>query len=52
MYVEEGRLHEARDLYMTNVLRLSSEREISEVYLAAAWLEEKQFKQMERAEEL
>jgi len=51
-YVEEGRLHEARDLYMTNVLRLSSEREISEVYLAAAWLEEKQFKQMDRAEEL
>ena len=39
-------------MYIRHFLSLSSEREKTEVYLAAAWLEEKYFHDMERAEEL
>ncbi len=52
LMVAKGQSTQARDLYMQNVLHIDSEREKSEVYLAAAWLEEKHFKQMDRAEEL
>ncbi len=52
LMVAKGELHEARDLYMTHVLNIKSEREVCEVYLAAAWLEEKHFLNIDRAEEL
>ena len=50
--VAKGELNAARDLYMQTVLRRDSQREATEVYLAAAWLEEKHFKNLDRAEEL
>ena len=52
LLVAKGELNKARDLYMRYVLKIKSEREICEVYLAAAWLEEKHFLNIERAEEL
>uniref|UniRef100_A0A6S8QV48 Uncharacterized protein n=1 Tax=Chaetoceros debilis TaxID=122233 RepID=A0A6S8QV48_9STRA len=52
LLVAKGEPFEARDLYMTHVLRIESEREKSEVYLASAWLEENHFKKIDRAEEL
>jgi len=42
----------ARELYLHHLLKLESERERSEVYLAAAWLEEKYANDVDRAEEL
>lgn len=52
LMVAKGHLQEARDLYVETVLRIDSQREATEVYLAAAWLEEKHFKKFGRAEEL
>jgi len=52
LMVAKGELREARDFYMETVLRIDSQREATEVYLAAAWLEEKHFKNFSRAEEL
>lgn len=52
LMVAKGQLLEARKLYMENVLLIDSQREATEVYLAAAWLEEKHFKNFSRAEEL
>ena len=43
---------QARDLYATHVTNLKSEREQIEVYLAAAWLEERYFSNFDRAAEL
>ena len=48
----KGESEKARDLYMANVSKIKSERETCEVYLAAAWLEEKHFLNITRAEEL
>ena len=42
----------ARELYLQHLLKLESERERTEVYLAAAWLEEKYARNVDRAEEL
>ncbi len=52
LLVSKGELKKARDLYMRHVLKIKSERETCEVYLAAAWLEEKHFLNVNRAEEL
>jgi len=52
LFVSLGRFECARTLYSEKVFKIESEREKSEVYLAAAWLEEKHFKDKERAEEL
>jgi tetratricopeptide (TPR) repeat protein len=41
-----------RDLYVRHVLRLETEREKTEVYLACAWLEERYFNDYRRALEL
>lgn len=41
-----------RDLYVSNLVRLKTEREKTEVYLAYAWLEERYFQNFDRAEEL
>lgn len=43
---------DARKLYTQNLLKLESDRERTEVYLAAAWLEEKYIHNINRAEEL
>lgn len=43
---------EARELYTQHLLRLESGRERTEVYLTAAWLEEKYIRNVDRAEEL
>lgn len=51
LMVAKKEFHEARDLYRRNVLRIGSQREAVEVYLASAWLEEKYFKQFDCAEE-
>jgi tetratricopeptide (TPR) repeat protein len=42
----------ARELYLQHLLKLESGRERTEVYLAAAWLEEKYVRDVDRAEEL
>ena len=52
LLVAKGKLHKARDLYMDQVTKIKSEREICEVYMAAAWLEERHFRNITRAEEL
>jgi tetratricopeptide (TPR) repeat protein len=52
LFISQNQLTEARELYIRHLLSLSSEREMTEVYLAAAWLEEKYFHDMTRAEEL
>jgi len=54
LYTSLDRHNDARDLYMRAIfpLRQRSERETSEVYLAAAWLEEHHFRDFDRAEEL
>jgi len=52
LYEMKGRHNDARDLYMRHVIRIQSEREKSEVYLNAAWLEENHFKNLNRAKEL
>lgn len=43
---------DARELYTEHLLQLKTERERTEVYLAAAWLEEKYIRKVARAEEL
>lgn len=52
LYVSIGRPDAARDIYAKHVHQLTSEREMTEVYLAAAWLEEKHYKDRDRAAEL
>lgn len=52
LLVAKGKLHKARDLYMDHVTKIKSEREICEVYMAAAWLEERHFRNITGAEEL
>ena len=49
LLIEENRLEEARQLYDANLKRMTSERQMTEVYLSAAWLEEKYFRDFERA---
>jgi len=52
LLIHQGRYEEARSVYLDHVQKISSERQVSEVYLAAAWLEEKHFHDQKRAEEL
>mmetsp|Transcript_39693 Transcript_39693/g.57973 ORF Transcript_39693/g.57973 Transcript_39693/m.57973 type:complete len:980 (+) Transcript_39693:487-3426(+) len=52
LHVSNGNASLAKSLYQKHVSRLTSEREMTEVYLAAAWLEEKHFKNYEEAEKL
>lgn len=52
LMVAQGRCLEARNFLMEYVMRMNSQREAAEVYLAVAWLEEKHFKNFSRAEEL
>ncbi len=52
LLISHRQYNEARELYSQHLLKLKSERERSEVYLAAAWLEEKYAHNVDRAEEL
>ena len=52
LLVSKGKIHETRILYKNQVSKIASEREASEVYFAAAWLEEKHFRNITGAEEL
>lgn len=50
--IAQKRLPEARDLYIQYGTQVETERERTEIYLASAWLEEKYFRNFDRAEEL
>lgn len=52
LLVSKGEINEARALYKKQVSKIDSERQTSEVYFAAAWLEEKHFRNITGAEEL
>ncbi|KAL7451764.1 hypothetical protein ACHAWC_003562, partial [Mediolabrus comicus] len=52
MYITSGDYHSARELYMTYLPKLSKGRERTEVYLAAASLEERVYNDVEKASEL
>ena len=52
MYIASGDYHSARELYMTYLPKLSKGRERTEVYLAAASLEERVYDDVEKAAEL
>lgn len=52
LYTTSGKFKEARALYDMHVNRVYSEREIAEIYLAASWLEERHFGDMDRAADL
>lgn len=52
LLISKQKYNGARELYLQHLLKLESERERTEVYLAAAWLEEKYAKNVDRAEEL
>jgi len=48
LYASSGNKLKARELYAQNIPRLKSERERTEVYLAAAWLEERHFSNLNK----
>lgn len=50
--IANGEYEDTRDLYVRHLVRLNTEREKTEVYLASAWLEERYFSNFDRAEEL
>ena len=52
LYTTSGKFKGAITLYDTHVNRVHSEREIAEIYLAASWLEERHFGDMDRAADL
>jgi tetratricopeptide (TPR) repeat protein len=52
LLIEQQKLKEARHLYLRYLTQVKTEREMTEIYLASAWLEEKYFRNFERAEEL
>lgn len=52
LLISVGRHKETRDLYSRHTVRLKTEREKTEVYLASAWLEERYFMNFDRAVEL
>ena len=51
-YIARNEYGRARNLYAKHVLNLPSERQQTEVYLAAAWLEERYFRNFDRAADL
>lgn len=51
LLIEQKKLQEARDLYLRYLTQVKTEREMTEIYLASAWLEEKYFRNFGRAEE-
>jgi tetratricopeptide (TPR) repeat protein len=50
--IATDKLEQARDLYATQLPKLTSEKDLVEVYLASAWLEERYFRQLKRAKDL
>ena len=51
LMIAQKRLAEARDLYVQYGMQVETDRERTEIYLASAWLEEKYFRDFDRAEE-
>lgn len=51
LMIAQKRLAEARDLYIQYGTQVETDRERTEIYLASAWLEEKYFRDCDRAEE-
>lgn len=52
LLIGNNELVEARDLYAKHVSSVATERERTEIYLAFAWLEERYFLDLDRAQEL
>jgi len=51
-FIEEKKIKEARDVYQSYLTQVKGERQITEIYLASAWLEERYFRNFKRAKEL
>mmetsp|Transcript_41690 Transcript_41690/g.100000 ORF Transcript_41690/g.100000 Transcript_41690/m.100000 type:complete len:1258 (+) Transcript_41690:115-3888(+) len=47
--IEQGQIDEARELYQNELPRMKGEKDTVEVYLAAAWLEERHFDEWDTA---
>jgi tetratricopeptide (TPR) repeat protein len=52
LYIAQKQYDAAHDLYAQHIVRVQSQREKTEVYLASAWLEERYFFNYTRAHEL
>jgi tetratricopeptide (TPR) repeat protein len=52
LFIAENQLDQTRELYSKHLLRLETAKDRTEVYLAAAWLEERYFTNYIKAEEL
>jgi tetratricopeptide (TPR) repeat protein len=52
LLIAQQKFKEARHLYLRYLTQVNTEREMTEIYLSSAWLEEKYFRNFERAEEL
>mmetsp|Transcript_32213 Transcript_32213/g.36635 ORF Transcript_32213/g.36635 Transcript_32213/m.36635 type:complete len:947 (+) Transcript_32213:240-3080(+) len=52
LFIEEKKLKEARNLYRNYLKQVKGERQITEIYLASAWLEERYFRNSRRAKEI
>ena len=50
--IEKGQIDEARELYQNELPRMEGEKDTVEVYLAAAWLEERHFHEWDTAHTL
>jgi len=50
--IEDNKLREARELYQKHLTKVKSERQVTEIYLASAWLEEKYFRNFKNAKDL
>lgn len=51
-FMERGQHDEARSLYQRELPRIRGEKDLVEVYLAAAWLEERHFQNLDTAQAL
>ena len=52
LFIEQKKYAEARALYLRFLTQVDTEREMTELYLASAWLEEKYFNNYQKAKEL
>lgn len=52
LLIEDNKLREAREVYQQYLPKVKSERQMTEIYLASAWLEEKFFKNFKNAKDL
>eukprot|EP00547_Thalassionema_nitzschioides_P003192 CAMPEP_0194214360 /NCGR_PEP_ID=MMETSP0156-20130528/15510_1 /TAXON_ID=33649 /ORGANISM="Thalassionema nitzschioides, Strain L26-B" /LENGTH=845 /DNA_ID=CAMNT_0038942593 /DNA_START=229 /DNA_END=2766 /DNA_ORIENTATION=- len=52
LLIEDNKLREAREVYQRYLTEVKSERQMTEIYLASAWLEEKFFRNFKNAKDL